>query len=188
MTLDNPSARLISPAEMITGLDVNGNAYPIEKLEAHRRNVRHLAISVFVFDGDHLLLQQRAEGKYHSGGLWANTCCSHPRWDETAQACATRRLQEELGFSVPLEEFACVEYSAPVGPLFENEVVHCFRGRAEEAIDLAAFDPTEVQAVAWRRLGEIAADLEACPDRYAPWLRIYMERHASPAEIFAISP
>jgi isopentenyl-diphosphate delta-isomerase len=181
-----PDVFLISRAEIITGLDTSGKPYPIDKIEAHRRNARHLAISVFVFDRDRLLLQQRAEGKYHSGGLWANTCCSHPRWNETPAECAQRRLREEIGFSVPLEEFASIEYAAPVGALFENEVVHCFRGRIDDRTHLGAFNPSEVQAIAWRSLEEIASDMARRPQDYAPWFHIYLERHRDPSDAFRI--
>lgn len=186
MTLDSSDARPTPPAELITGLDSTGRAYPIEKLEAHLRNARHLAISVFVFDRDRLLLQQRAEGKYHSGGLWSNTCCSHPRWNESPAECAQRRLREEIGLSVPLEKLACIEYAASVGALFENEVVHCFRGRVDEDADVGAFDPSEVQAVAWKTLDEIARDMEQRAHAYAPWFHIYLQRHREQGNPFKI--
>jgi isopentenyl-diphosphate delta-isomerase len=173
--------------ELITGLDADGSEYPIGKLEAHRRNTRHRAVSIFIFDGERLLLQQRAKAKYHSGGLWANSCCSHPRWGEAAAACASRRLQEELGFSVPLQQFAIIEYSSPVGSgLFENELVHCFRGTFRAGTDLSGFNTAEVQDVAWRGHRDLAAELLTDPHRYAAWLRIYLERHADRAQKFAI--
>jgi isopentenyl-diphosphate delta-isomerase len=186
MSLDQAAVRAADAAEIIVGLDAEGGRYRIGKLEAHRRSTRHLAISVFVLDGDRLLLQQRADTKYHSGGLWANTCCSHPRWDESPADCASRRLREELAISLPLTEFAVVEYAAPVGALFENEVVHCFRGSADASLDLSRINPAEAKAVAWRTLDEIAADLQAHPERYSAWFRIYMARHRDRAEAFAI--
>jgi isopentenyl-diphosphate Delta-isomerase len=178
-----------SPAdELITGVDDAGGFYPVEKLAAHCVSIRHLAISVFLFDGTgRLLLQRRADGKYHSGGLWANSCCSHPRWNEGPGDCARRRLQEELGLQAPLEEFAVLDYAAPVGRLYENEVVHCFRGRLDAATDLSGFNPAEVQATAWMSLPALAADLELHPQNYAAWLHIYMRRHADPAGSFKIS-
>jgi len=84
--------------EKIIAIDPVNGAYPIDKLEAHLQNVPHVAISIFVFDNKHLLLQQRAATKYHSAGLWANTVCSHPRWNESPEACAERRMDEELGW------------------------------------------------------------------------------------------
>ncbi len=172
--------------EIIVGLGDGGSRYPIGKMEAHRRSTRHLAISVFVFREGQLLLQRRAERKYHSAGLWANTCCSHPRWDESPAACADRRLREELGFSLPLREFAQVEYSAPVGTLFEHEAVHCFRGEAGPALNLSALNPDEVQATAWRDLDELAADMADRPEKYAAWLHIYMARHRDTQDAFSL--
>jgi len=75
----------------------NGVLTPVGKLEAHQRGLRHKAVSVFVLCGDDLLIQRRAMGKYHTPGLWANTCCTHPHWGEAPEACAQRRLRQELG-------------------------------------------------------------------------------------------
>ncbi len=165
----------------IIALDGRGGPRPVGKLEAHERNIRHRAISVFVFDRGRLLLQQRAAGKYHSPHLWANTCCSHPHWDEAVDACADRRLREEMGFNVPLTPFGVVSYQAPVsapaGDLFENEVVHRYWGRLGPDGPPIAPEPAEVQAHAWMTLPDIAADIAADPDRYAPWFRIYMATH-----------
>jgi isopentenyl-diphosphate delta-isomerase len=174
-----------SDFETIVGLDESGGRYRIGKLEAHIQNARHLAISVFIWSGDRLLLQQRADTKYHSGGLWANSCCSHPRWDESPADCAARRMVEELGFSVPLTHVGVTEYAAPVGTLFENEVVHCFRGEAPETRKFT-FNPEEVQAVEWRSLDQIAADMAVRPQRYTPWFRIYMARHNNSADAFTM--
>ena len=174
--------------ETIVGVDESGSRYPIGKLDAHLKSTRHLAVSVFVFRDGRLLLQQRAEGKYHSGGLWANTCCSHPRWDETPAACAERRLREELGFSVPLAEFARIEYATPVGALFENETVHCFRGTADPDLDTGGFNRDEVQAVVWRDLDELARDMTERPEKYAAWFHIYMARHRDADDAFTLLP
>ncbi len=185
MTLDVADIRAADAAEIIVGLDAEGGRYRIGKLEAHRRSTRHLAISVFIWSGDRLLLQQRADSKYHSGGLWANSCCSHPRWDESPADCADRRMVEELGFTVPLTHVGVTEYAAPVGKLFENELVHCFQGKAPDARRIT-FNPAEVQAVEWLTLDEIAADMAVRPDRYTPWFRIYMHRHANSADAFTM--
>ena len=166
-----------SPDEIITAIAEDGSAYPIGKLEAHRRDLPHLAISVFVFRGPELLLQRRAAGKYHPGGLWANTCCSHPRWGESADACARRRLREELGLELPLTEFGVVRYAARVGDLFENEIAHCYFGTVDDAATPLNPDPDEVMETAWRDLGEVLRDVAANPDRYAEWFRIYLTHH-----------
>lgn len=151
--------------------------YAIDKLEAHMNNVRHVAVSVFVFDGDRLLLQQRASTKYHSAGLWANTVCSHPRWNETAQDCAQRRLHEELGWKVPLMPLGTIDYSARVGDLYENEHVHCFHGRFDKLHDIANFNPLEVGAVKWLTIPHILQEMDSQPQLFSAWFKIYMHKH-----------
>ena len=81
----------------------NGKLKPIEKLEVHKRALRHKAVSVFLISGSETLIQQRALSKYHTPGLWANACCTHPFWEEKPVECARRRLNEELGIKTNLE-------------------------------------------------------------------------------------
>lgn len=154
---------------------VDGRLAPVGKLEVHRRRLKHKAVSVFVFCGDALLMQRRALGKYHSGGLWANTCCSHPHWGESAEVCADRRLREELGIrSLPLERRGGVEYRADVGEgLVEHEEVAVFVGRADRSIALSP-DAAEVMETRWVRISALEARVRARPQDYAPWLRIYL--------------
>ena len=132
------------------------------KLEAHRRGLLHRAVSVFVRDSsDRLLLQQRAPGKYHSGGLWTNTCCSHPRPGESVAEAAERRLVEEMGFSCSLTFLFLMRYCAPVpNGLVEHELVHVFGGRFDGAPDP---NPREVMAWCWSAPTEIAKDVEKRP-------------------------
>ena len=106
---------------------------PFEKLRAHQLGLRHKAVSVFVIRGDDILLQRRALAKYHSGGLWANTCCTHPAWGERPMDCAIRRLTEELGIcGTALEWRQRLEYRADVGDgLIEHERVDLFVARVE---------------------------------------------------------
>jgi isopentenyl-diphosphate delta-isomerase len=151
--------------------------YPVEKLKAHRNNIPHLAVSIFIFDENRLLIQQRADSKYHSPGLWANSVCSHPRWQESVTACAERRLNEELGWQVPLRKFAEISYQATVGDLFENEYVHCFHGTHARQNDVQKFNPVEVGDVKWLTLDEIDTDINANPSCYSPWFKIYMREH-----------
>ncbi len=152
-------------------------SYPIDKLEAHINNIPHMAISIFVFDGDKLLLQQRASTKYHSAGLWANTVCSHPRWKETHAECAVRRLQEELGWKIPLREFGQIDYAAQVGELYENEQVHCFYGQFDARIDVTDFNPGEVSDVEWLTIPEIEDRISQRPELFTEWFKIYMHSH-----------
>ena len=118
---------------------VNGELTPVEKLEAHQRGLRHKAVSVFVLCGDEILIQRRAMGKYHTPGLWANTCCTHPGWDEPAIDCAVRRLREELGITGLYPSFRDrIEYRAAVGGgMVEHEVVDIFLADAPAVHDVA---------------------------------------------------
>ena len=157
---------------------VEGTLTPVEKLEAHRKGLRHKAVSVFVTRGETVLLQRRALGKYHTPGLWANACCTHPHWDEAAAACANRRLAQELGLTgLTLEPRGRVEYRAGVGGgMTEHEVVDLFRAEAPSGAALAP-DPAEVMATEWVTLPALEAALRDDPGRFTPWLRIYMAEH-----------
>ena len=157
---------------------VEGALVPVDKLEVHRRGLRHKAVSVFVTRGDAVLMQRRALGKYHTPGLWTNTCCTHPHWDEAPLTCARRRLEEELGIAGPVPVArGRVEYRADVGGgLVEHEVVDLFTAEAGRALARAP-DPVEVAETRWMTLAQIDAGLAAEPETYTPWLRIYMDRH-----------
>lgn len=163
---------------------IDGDIVPVEKLDAHRRGLRHKAVSVFVLHGDAVLIQRRALGKYHTPGLWANTCCTHPRWDEAALACAERRLDEELGLrGLALEPRGQVEYRADVGGgLIEHEVVEVFVARVAGRV-VPAPDPAEVMAVDWVTRAVLVARIRERPSLFTPWLRIYLQEHAT--QIFA---
>jgi isopentenyl-diphosphate Delta-isomerase len=157
---------------------VDGRLQPLGKLDVHQRGLRHKAVSVFVLDGPRVLIQQRAAGKYHTPGMWANTCCTHPRWDEDPATCAVRRLREELGITGLYPAFAGrVEYRADVGSgLIEHELVDIFV--AEAPADLSvALNPAEVQAVRWVDLYDLSAEVLRTPDQFTPWLRIYLTEH-----------
>lgn len=157
---------------------LDGELVPVEKLEVHRRGLRHMAVSVFVLCGDELLLQRRAAGKYHSPGLWANSCCSHPAWGEDPADCAPRRLEEEMGLSgLAMEHRGRIEYRAPVGEgMTEHEVVDVFVAQVATP-PRPEPNPDEVDAVAWRDLSALQDEVARTPERYAPWLRIYMAKH-----------
>jgi isopentenyl-diphosphate delta-isomerase len=166
--------------ELITAIDVDNDSgnYPIEKLDAHLRDVQHIAISIFVFRGSEMLLQKRADTKYHSGGLWANTVCSHPRWLESADSCAARRLEEELGWSIPVEKFGEIAYHAQVGELYENEHVHCFYGLFDQSLDITAFNRDEVSDVKWLSIPGILQAIENSPEDFTEWFKIYMAEYS----------
>jgi len=161
----------------IPAIGADGSLFAIGKLEAHRLGQHHLAVSVFIFAGDRLLIQQRADGKYHCGGLWANSCCTHPHWGESTANCARRRLNEELGMEVALFPRAVVDYWADVGGgLIENERVHIFRGDLAAPVSVTDFNRDEVQTVAWLDERELRRQVASSPARFTPWLRIYLER------------
>src|SRR5687768_6652445 len=120
-----------------------------EKLRAHRTGVLHRAFSVFVFDAhDRVLLQRRADGKYHSGGLWSNTCCGHPRPGESIESAALRRLRAEMGIlECKVRRVSSFLYRTAVGNgLVEHEVDHVVIG---EWNGEPAPDPTEVSEWRW---------------------------------------
>lgn len=156
---------------------------PMDKLEVHRRGLRHPAVSVFVKAGPDFLWQRRAAGKYHSALQWANSCCTHPRWGEDPAACAARRLAEELGLGpVPVTPLGQVEYRADVGGgMVEHEVVAVFLADLDRRPALAP-DPAEVAEVRWAPLAEIDAAIARDPGAYTPWLRLYLSDHR--AELF----
>lgn len=144
-----------------------------EKLDAHRRALLHRAFSVIIWDkAGRQLLQKRAVTKYHSGGLWTNACCGHPRPGEPVAAAAQRRLGEEMGISCPLEWLGIVQYHAAFdNGLSEHEIVHVFRGRYDGAIRP---DPAEAEGYEWLSLDELRSDIAAVPDRYSVWFQRYM--------------
>ena len=158
---------------------VNGELVPVEKLEAHQRGLRHKAVSVFVLRGAEVLMQQRAMGKYHTPGLWTNTCCTHPDFDETPMDCAVRRLNEELGITgLQPERRHHLEYRADVGGgLTEHEVVDVFVAHAPDDMPLVP-NPDEVMDTKWMRFADLLEAVEAEPSRFTPWLRIYLTEHA----------
>ncbi|MEM8980532.1 MAG: isopentenyl-diphosphate Delta-isomerase [Pseudomonadota bacterium] len=155
---------------------VNGKLTPVEKLEAHLKGLKHKAVSVFVLAGEEVLIQKRADGKYHTPGLWANTCCTHPEWNESPADCAIRRLKEELGIERLYPAFRdTVEYRADVGGgLIEHEVVDVFVAYATKDLGLN-LNPDEVAETRWVGFYDLTAEVKRRPELFTPWLRIYLE-------------
>jgi isopentenyl-diphosphate delta-isomerase len=143
----------------------------MEKMEAHTQGVLHRAFSVFIFNnGDEMLLQQRADDKYHSAGLWTNACCSHPAPGEETKAAASRRLEEEMGFSVPLEEIFSFTYRASFSNgLTEHEYDHVFVGRFDGEVNP---DAREVKDFAFKSLDEIGRLLQQEQKTFTAWFVI----------------
>lgn len=152
------------------------------KLQAHIDGLKHRAISVLIVNSDRkLLLQRRYSGKYHSGGLWTNACCSHPRAHEAPIDAASRRLNDEMGVLSPLKPLFIVEYRAQVGPLIEDEYVHVFGGRHDGPVKP---DPLEVEDYRWMGLDEMASDMAAHPEQYTVWFARYMQLRRSEIAAF----
>jgi isopentenyl-diphosphate delta-isomerase len=145
------------------------------KLAAHRAGSLHRAISVVLRDSQgRLLMQLRAPGKYHSGGVWTNTCCSHPRPGEPAIDAARRRLREEMGIDHPgLKPLFVTTYCADVGGgLTEHELVHVFGATWDGAVHP---DPEEAAGYRWMTPAALRADIAANAEAYSVWFRTYCE-------------
>ena len=147
----------------------------MEKMEAHQKGLLHRAFSIFIFnDKNELLLQKRAMGKYHSAGLWTNTCCSHQRLGESTMEAAHRRLQEEMGFVTPLKETTWFIYKAPFdNGLTEHELDHIMVGHYEAA---PVINSEEVEAWKWMPLEAVKADIKQQPALYTEWFKIIFEK------------
>lgn len=143
----------------------------MEKMEAHEKALLHRAFSVFLFNRQgEMLLQQRAWSKYHSGGQWTNTCCSHPRPGESTQHAANRRLQEEMGIQTEINKVFDFTYQAPFdNGLVEHEYDHVFVGEYEGAIQP---NPDEVADFKFESLLNIEEQIHTAPEEFTPWFKI----------------
>jgi len=150
----------------------------MEKMEAHQKGLLHRAFSVLVFnENGELLLQRRAFGKYHSEGLWTNTCCSHPYPGESILEAGNRRLFEEMGFNCELTEVFSFIYKAELeNGLTEYELDHVLIGFSEETPHL---NLEEVSAFKWMSINEIKTEMEHNPSQYTAWFRILIKEHES---------
>ncbi len=145
-----------------------------EKMEVHRQGRLHRAFSVLIFNGrGELLLQKRARTKYHSGGLWTNTCCGHPRPGEAVVEAARRRLQEEMGFTCELEEAFTFIYRAELDhDLIEHEYDHVVVGWCDGVHPRP--DPAEAEDWQWVALGRLHQEIAAHPERYTYWFKLLL--------------
>lgn len=145
------------------------------KMEAHQKALLHRAFSVFIFNKkNHLMLQQRALSKYHSPGLWTNTCCSHQREGESNLEAGSRRLNEEMGFVTDLIEKTSFIYKAPFdNGLTEHELDHIMVGYYE---DDPVINKDEVEAWKWMPLEEVKKDIEVQPELYTAWFKIIFDK------------
>ncbi len=147
----------------------------MEKIEAHEKGLLHRAFSIFIFnDKQELLLQQRAISKYHSGGLWSNTCCSHPRINEPVLAAANRRLKEELGFNATLQKAFTFIYKVGFdNGLTEHEFDHVFIGSYQ--LDIHP-NTNEVENYLYQSIPIIEEDMLQHPEKYTPWFIIALPK------------
>ena len=145
------------------------------KMEAHEKGLLHRAFSVFVMNGKgQTMIQQRARDKYHSPGLWTNTCCSHQREGEASVDAGKRRLMEEMGFTTALEEVFSFIYHAPFdNGLAEHEFDHVLIGKYE---DDPRPNPAEVAAWKWVYPEDIKKDMELHPELYTAWFKIIFDK------------
>ena len=148
----------------------------MEKLEAHIQGKLHRAFSVLVFNArQELLLQRRAFGKYHSEGLWTNTCCSHPQPGETLLDAAHRRLNEEMGMHTELQAKFYFIYRAELDHnLIEHELDHVLIGFSQEEPNI---NEDEVLEYKWMALSEIEKDIIANPSNYTAWFKTIINEH-----------
>ena len=165
---------------------VNEKDEPIglmNKMEAHEKAILHRAFSVFILnDNNEVMLQQRAQHKYHSPLLWTNTCCSHQRAGETNIQAGKRRLFEEIGFEVELKELFHFIYKAPFdNGLTEHELDHVMIGYSNNE---PAINPEEVASWKWMKIEAIKDDMIQNPADYTVWFKIifdefyhYLEDH-----------
>ena len=147
-----------------------------DKLAVHREGELHRAFSILIFNArGELLLQRRAEGKYHFAGYWSNSCCGHPRPGEATVGAAQRRLEEELGFQAPLVEQMPLIYRAtdPVSGLTEHEYLHVFRGQSRA---IPRPHPDEVGAWRWMSAARVRRSLARRPTLFTPWFALLAER------------
>ena len=147
----------------------------IEKMEAHQKGLLHRAFSIFIFNSKgEMLLQQRAFGKYHSGGLWTNACCSHPRPGEETKAAAERRLKEEMGFGTELQKIFDFTYKADFDDgLVEHEFDHVFTGKYDGVINI---NPEEVNDYCFKSVESIKGSLQTHTGKYTAWFKLAFPR------------
>jgi len=145
-----------------------------EKMKVHLKGKLHRAFSVLLFnEKGETLIQKRAGSKYHSGGLWTNTCCSHPRPKENLGQAAKRRLKEEMGIETDLKEIFSFIYKAKLGNLVEYEFDHVFLGRFQGN---PKPDKKEVEDWQWIKPADLGADIKKNPQKYTPWFKIIFNK------------
>ena len=162
--------------ENVVLVDRNDNPMGLmPKLEAHEKGVLHRAFSVFILNQkSQLMLQRRALDKYHSPGLWTNTCCSHPRESESNIEAGVRRLKEEMGFTTPLKSmFSFIYKSEFDNGLTEHEFDHVLLGYYDKQ---PLINTIEVSEWKWMSLDKIILEIKNKPEDFTVWFKIIFER------------
>ena len=147
-----------------------------EKLKAHQQGLLHRAFSIFIINSkEEMLIQQRALKKYHSGGLWTNACCSHPRPGEKIEDAAHRRLQEEMGFDCQLTKAFDFVYKVHFekDDIYEHEYDHVFFGKSDAIVKP---DQNEVENFTWITLNKLTNEVKHHPERYTYWFTISLDK------------
>ncbi len=145
-----------------------------EKLKVHKEGILHRAFSIFIFnDKQQLLIQKRAKTKYHSSGLWSNTCCSHPRANEILINAARRRLVEEMGFDCELKEIYKFIYKTNIDQLIEYEYDHILIGNYNFS---PMINNKEVEDWKWINVRSLKRDIKNCPDKYTYWFKVLLNK------------
>ena len=150
-----------------------------EKIKAHKEGKLHRAFSIFIFNSKgELLIQQRTKTKYHSGGLWSNTCCGHPKPGESREEAAHRRLKEEMGFDCKLKKLFCFRYNLGLkGGLTENESNCVFIGKFDRE---PKPNSAEVMNYKWISIKELKQEIIKNPDKYTAWLKKILKKIINP--------
>jgi isopentenyl-diphosphate delta-isomerase len=144
----------------------------MEKMEAHRKGVLHRAFSILIANSKgEWLLQKRSWKKYHSAGLWTNTCCSHPLPGETMEAATERKLEQEMGMRAPLEYSYKFMYKAPLGDLIEHELDYVYKGITDIA---PIVNPDEVAEWRYVSPAQIQREISEKPETFTPWFKLIM--------------
>ncbi len=148
------------------------------KLEAHQKNELHRAFSILIWNSNNeMLIQQRADGKYHSAGLWTNACCSHPRSNETTIEAAHRRLQEEIGIQTELKYAFHFTYQVALeNDLFEHELDHIFIGKYDNE---PLLNLEEVKAFRWINLNDLQSEIATSPEQFTFWFKYILDHYSS---------
>lgn len=145
-----------------------------EKLWVHQNDKLHRAFSVFIISGNKMLIQRRNRKKYHSGGLWANACCSHPRFGESLEEAVHRRMREELGMETEVRElFHFVYRTSYDNSLTEYEYDHVFIGDYADSFSPSA---EEIEELKWIEIDDLKNDVLQKPQCYASWFIIALPR------------